>query len=46
VREDSVFVQMFHPGVSTFAVCYQARPIRIAFRQYWLTTETIRIALS
>ena len=39
VREDSVFVQMFHPGDSTFAVYYQARPIRIAFRQYWLTTE-------
>jgi uncharacterized membrane protein (DUF485 family) len=39
VREDSVFVQMFHPGDATFAVYYQDRPIRIAFRQYWLTTE-------
>jgi hypothetical protein len=39
VREDSVFVQMFHPGDATFALYYQDRAIRIAFRQYWLTTE-------
>ncbi len=39
VREDAVFVQMFHPGDSTFALYYQGQPIRIAFRQYWLTTE-------
>ena len=39
VHEDSVFVQMFHPDDETTAVYYQGTPIRIAFRQYWVTTE-------
>ena len=39
VPDDTVFVQMFHPGDATFALYYEEQPVRIAFRQYWLRTE-------